>query len=245
MARHPQPLSLAATCLALLLLLACGPQKKERHGRIVKLEMDSTRHGSTPDKSYLPPSDAVQSIRTMKFPGTFKTIFCDSNDVHLAAATINGFSPINSLYGAYHLSRPIVKVETCDAYKVDTLTHSMPFLVPKAQKLLEEIGYAFSDTIKARSRGNYRIIVTSLTRSDYSSARLQKRNRNASDNSCHRYGTTFDISWTHFDNRDPGFVLSEESLKNVLGEIIYNLHRQERCYVMYERKQSCFHITVR
>lgn len=232
------------------LLVACTGRQQEPPGRIVKLDMDSTPTRpptATPvERRYAPVNAAVNTIPTMNFPAPFKVLFNDSNDVHLQAAAVNGFGcPISDYRSAYHLNQPIVKVETCDAYMVDTLSHSMPYLVPKAQKLLEEIGYAFSDTIRARCRGNYRIRVTSLTRSDYSATQLQRRNRNASENSCHRYGTTFDISWTKFDNRDPSYVLSEESLKNVLGEVIYKLHEQGRCYVMYERKQSCFHITVR
>lgn len=239
-----------AVVLVAGMLGSCGGGTQEPAGRIVKLNMDTTT-GHEPtrlpvERSNAPGNAAVNTIPTMRFPASFKALFNDSNEVHLQAAVVNGFDhPVSDYRSAYRLNQPIVKVTTCDAYMVDTLTHSMPYLVPKSQKLLEEIGYAFSDTIRARCRGNYRIKVTSLTRSEFSSQKLQKRNRNASDNSCHRYGTTFDISWTKFDNRDPSYVLSEESLKNVLGEILYRMHEEGRCYIMYERKQSCFHITVR
>ena len=34
-------------------------------------------------------------------------------------------------------------------------------------------------------------------------------------------------------------------LKNVLGEVLRDLRKQNKCYVKYEVKQRCFHITTR
>ena len=38
---------------------------------------------------------------------------------------------------------------------------------------------------------------------------------------------------------------TQEDLKNLLGEVIENERRNGRCYVKYERKQSCYHVTAR
>ena len=121
----------------------------------------------------------------------------------------------------------------------------MPYLVPKAAKLLGDIGKAFRDTVKARGGKEYRIKVTSLMRSSYSVSRLKRRNRAATENSCHLYGTTFDISWTNFDCRDSSYVVSLEDLKNILAEVVYDKREQGRCYAIFERKRGCFHITAR
>lgn len=187
----------------------------------------------------------VHSLPTHIVPGRLRDIFTDSNHLQLRAAKANGFEPIVDLRSAYNLKCPIVKIHTCDAYVLDPIQHSLPYLVPKAAELLRTIGKAFSDTIKARGGKAYRIKVTSLTRTDYSVGKLLKRNRNATSQSCHRYGTTFDISWIKFDCLDPSFVVSLEDLKNILAEVVYDQRQKGKCYVMFETKQGCFHITAR
>ena len=187
----------------------------------------------------------VHSLPTHIVPGRLRDIFTDSNYLQLRAAKANGFDPIVDLRSAYNLKRPIVKIHNCDAYALDPMQHSLPYLVPKAAELLHTIGKAFSDTIKARGGKAYRIRVTSLTRTDYSVSKLLKRNRNATSQSCHRYGTTFDISWIKFDCLDPSFVVSLEDLKNILAEVVYDQRQKGKCYVMFETKQGCFHITAR
>lgn len=191
-------------------------------------------------------SDAqVQRVATHIVPGSLKEIFNDSNHIQLPAAQANGIKPITDFHTAYFTQKPLVKVVTCNAYFIDSLKHSMPYLVPKAATLLKEIATAFADTVKARGNADYRIRVTSLLRSDFSVSRLQKRNRAATTESCHLYATTFDISWVKFDCLDPAHPISLEDLKNVLAEIVYNFRQQGRCFAIFERKQGCFHITAR
>ena len=93
----------------------------------------------------------------------------------------------------------------------------------------------------------YKPIITSITRTNDDVKGLSRRNRNASDNSAHRYGTTIDIAWTRFDKVNPtdSRVLDDGRLKAILGQVLHDLHERDRCYIKHERKQSCFHITVR
>ena len=174
-----------------------------------------------------------------------KEIFNDSNALQLVAAEKNGFKPVSSLRDAYNIDRPLVRIFSCDAYMLDDLSASVPYLVPKAAQLLKEIGYAFQDTIKKRGGKAYRIKVTSVTRTIYSVSKLMRRNRAATENSCHRYGTTFDISWVKFDCMDPSMVISLEDLKNILAEVVQDFRKRGRCYAIFERKSGCLHITVR
>ena len=187
----------------------------------------------------------VHRMETNVVPGRLKEIFCDTNDLQLTAAVHRGIQPIEGLRGSYHHKRPLVRLSTCDAYMVDTMWFSLPYLVPRAARLLHDIGKAFSDTVRARGGRDYRIHLTSALRTDHSVRRLKRRNRAATEQSCHRYGTTFDISWTKFDCRDSSYVISLEDLKNILAEIIYDKRQQGRCYAIFERRQGCFHITVR
>ena len=187
----------------------------------------------------------VHRMETHIIPGPLKEIFNDTNDLQLTAAYHRGISPIKGLDSAYGHKRPLVRLNTCDAYVVDSMWFSLPYLVPRAARLLHDIGHDFSDTIRARGGKDYRIHLTSALRTDHSVRRLKRRNRAATEQSCHRYGTTFDISWTKFDCRDSSYVISLEDLKNILAEIIYEKRRQGRCYAIFERRQGCFHITVR
>lgn len=219
--------------------------RQQQHDALTVLLADENMTRPAKRIDAVPDSDNVISIRTAKLPGSLRDIFCDSNDLQLAAARTNGLQPISSFHSTYNTSQPLIKIVSCNAFSVDTLKYSMPFLVPKAALLLRDIGLAFSDSVRARCGKECRIKVTSLTRSDYTVKRLARRNRNATLNSCHRYGTTFDISWSRFDSLDPRHIVNEGDLKIVLAEVLYDLRRQGRCYVMWERKQSCFHITVR
>ena len=177
--------------------------------------------------------------------GRLREVFNDTNDMQLPAAMAGGIDPVNDLRSAYHLKRPIQRIYSCDEFVLDSLWMSMPYLVPRAAQLLKDIGRTFQDTVHARGGGDYRIKVTSVLRTEYSASRLRRRNRNASEQSCHRYGTTFDISWTKFDCMDTTRLVSLEDLKNILAEVIQDKRQQGRCYAIYERKQGCFHVTVR
>jgi hypothetical protein len=87
-------------------------------------------------------------------------------------------------------------------------------------------------------------------RSEEDIEKLKKVNHNTSENSCHRFGTTFDISYNRYEtvadpDGPPRREVRNDTLKWVLSEVLNDLRKQERCYVKYEVKQGCFHITVR
>lgn len=136
-------------------------------------------------------------------------------------------------------------------YYMEDLTHSIPYLVPKAYHLLNRIGVNFIDSLSSKKLPLHALVVTSVLRTQNDIDKLQKRNGNATSNSCHLYATTFDISWRSYkeiglDPRDSEHSLSLElALKNALGEVLRDLRYEGRCYVKHEQKQSCFHITVR
>jgi hypothetical protein len=139
------------------------------------------------------------------------------------------------------------EIETNDYYEVEELTHSIPFLVPEAAKLLEDIGRNFQDSLYNLNAPLYKIKVTSVTRTVEDVSKLRKRNINSSANSAHQYGTTFDVSWNRYikiKEKDP-LNIEKEQLKMVLASVLRDLQRAERCYIKHERKQGCFHITVR
>ena len=181
-----------------------------------------------------------------------KREFNDMNDTHLAAAQQIGIRPLSTRAGIPGASRKLHLI--CgnmgfwapEPYIVDRLTHSSPYLVKEAADLLYEIGVNFQDSLRNKHLPEYRIVVTSVLRTDADVKSLSRRNINASKRSVHCYGTTFDISYKRFVKVDKDSADARDvDLIAVLGEVLRDLKKAGRCYVKYEVKQACFHITAR
>ena len=188
--------------------------------------------------------------RNIKGVVSYKRTFGDLNDTHLAVARKIGIRPLVSREAAQELGGKLVQIAPCERYDMDSLTHSIPFLVPRASALLDTIGANFLDSLTCKGLNPNRVIVTSVLRTQNDVKRLRRTNGNASVNSAHAYATTFDISYRRFtkvedpDGR-PMQDVSADTLKLVLSEVLRDLRKAERCYIKYELKQGCFHITVR
>lgn len=177
--------------------------------------------------------------------GPLAKVFNDSNYLQLRASRALGIRPVATPADAWHTTKPLVKLVSNPDFYMDNLTHSMPYLVPEAADLLHDIGKAFNDSLKARGGGAYRIKVTSVLRTPTTVKSLRRRNVNAVPESTHLYGTTFDISHAQFICDNDSVPRTQEDLKNLLAEVLYDMKQKGRCYVKYERKQACFHITAR
>ncbi|MDE5789667.1 MAG: hypothetical protein K2H96_00360 [Muribaculaceae bacterium] len=180
----------------------------------------------------------------VKALGRLADVFNDSNYRQYAYAEKLGIAPITDLSKAYHTRRPMLKIQSNADYYVDTLTHSLPYLVPEASSLLSAIGRNFQDSLKRKGNARYKIRVTSLLRTPATVKKLRRVNINATDSSTHQFGTTFDISYHRFHCLDSRYELSQEALKNVLAEVLYDLRKEGRCLVKFERKTGCFHVTA-
>ena len=188
--------------------------------------------------------------RNIKGVISYKRSFGDLNDKHLQAAHTLGIRPIASRQEAEQMTDGLVHIQTNDHYVVDSLTHSIPYLVPRAGLLLDSIGVNFLDSLTNKGLNPNQIVVTSVLRTRDDVKRLRRRNGNASENSAHFYGTTFDVSWKRFTKvEDPdGRPLQDvgaDTLKLVLSEVLRDMSKADKCYVKYELKQGCFHITTR
>lgn len=175
----------------------------------------------------------------------YDLLFNDLNETQLEAARLNGLSnPVTKEQAG--TDRRLVRIEANRYYDIDKLTHSVPYLVPKAAKLLEDMGQAFQDSLFNRgyNRG-HRFTVTSVLRTEENVRQLRKTNVNSTENSCHCYGTTFDISYFTYSTPDVGKVASVDKMRQILYQVAYDMQRQARCYVKYEKQQTCLHITVR
>ena len=186
-------------------------------------------------------------LKKIWYNGSYNRDFNDLNPVHLAEAQKIGIEPVPSREAAEHASRQMEEIETNKYYEVEELTHSIPYLVPEAAKLLEDIGRNFQDSLRNLNASIYKVKVTSVTRTVDDVKNLKKRNTNSSENSAHQYGTTFDVSWARFTKVDEEDTLNidRDRLKMVLAMVLRDLKKADRCYVKHERKQGCFHITAR
>ncbi len=191
------------------------------------------------------PDDGCVKLKINPLGATLARVFNDSNYVHLGSARALGIKPIGGLNDVWNLRRPVVEIESCEDFYVDELKHSYPYLVPEAAELLHEIGRRFNAELEARGGGSYRIKVTSVLRTPATVAKLRRVNRNATAESTHQYGTTFDISYSKFICDSVTVNRTQEDLKNLLAEVMHGLRNEGRCFVKYELKQSCFHITSR
>jgi len=186
-------------------------------------------------------------LKKIWYSGSYNRDFNDLNDLHIQAATSIGIKPVSSREEAEHASKKMKEVKTNQYYEVEKLTHSIPYLVPEAALLLEDIGKNFQDSLYNLNASIYKVKVTSVTRTVDDVSSLRKRNINSSANSAHLYGTTFDVSWNRYTKIDENDTLniSNEQLKMVLAMVLRDLRRADRCYIKHERKQGCFHITAR
>ena len=150
----------------------------------------------------------------------FDKEFHDLNEVQLALAQAIGVPPVKDRDEAERMKNRLVEIKDNDLYSVGDLSHSIPFLIPSAAELLDRIGRNFQDSLASKGLNPNKLFVSSVLR-------------------------------IGIDLEDPhGVALAyadvpPEYLRATLSQVLKDLHDDGACYVKYEKKQSCFHITVR
>ena len=179
----------------------------------------------------------------------FGNTFPDQQDVQILAANKHGVNPVQNREEAEHSKGKLVYVGSNPFFYVDKLNSSIPYLVPRASVLLQDIGRAYFDSLQIKGIPLHKIIVTSILRTKDDVAKLRTRNGNATENSCHLYGTTFDVCYNRYKQiqtrQQPRRQVQNDTLKWVLSEVLRDMRDRNRCLVIYEVKQGCFHITVK
>ena len=179
----------------------------------------------------------------------FGNTFPDQQDVQILAANKHGVNPVQNREEAEHSKGKLVYVGSNPFFYVDKLNNSIPYLVPRASVLLQDIGRAYFDSLQIKGIPLHKIIVTSILRTKDDVVKLRTRNGNATENSCHLYGTTFDVCYNRYKQiqtrQQPRRQVQNDTLKWVLSEVLRDMRDRNRCLVKYEVKQGCFHITVK
>ena len=163
---------------------------------------------------------------------SYKRSFPDLNDKHLEVAKTVGIRPLEDREEAESMKEKLTHITDNEFYVVDSLTHSIPYLVPRASALLDTIGSNFLDSLAAKGLNPNQVIVTSVLRTQSDVKRLRRRNGNASANSAHCFGATFDVSWKRFkkvedEDGRPLQDVGSDTLKLVLSEVLRDLRQAE------------------
>jgi len=164
--------------------------------------------------------------------------FNDVNDVQLTAARKLGIEPQEDRASLDKMKGKLVKLRDTRYYALLPLTSSSPYLVPRAADFLTALGKLMQEYNGTETR----FYVSSVLRTQEDVKNLRRSNVNATENSTHCYGTTVDITYSKFDIKGNTY---EGKVKEDLAKALYDLQSMGYCYVIYERRQPCFHITVR
>lgn len=193
----------------------------------------------------LPPGRAVPYYTTKM---SYSRTFADLNDLHLEAAKKVGLKEIPESRAALDANHEgLVELVSTKWLNVRPMYYSSPYLLPSAAEELVNIGKAFREKLASNDLPQYRIDVTSVLRTQADVKKLcRSGNVNASQDSAHCYGTTFDISYVKYEKVQPGGdFMQPYDLTKVLAEVLKAEQEAGRIYVKYEVKQHCFHITCR
>ncbi len=177
----------------------------------------------------------------------------DLNAKHLKHAKANGIKPFNTdddvLEGVNELMKEgqLERLENSRYYVVDHLTHSHPYLTPETIELIDLIGERFHDKLKENNLEKFHFKITSVLRTKESQKRLSRSNINASSDSSHLYGTTFDISWKNLIKKGwfgKQTIIAHGPAIRLLSQTIGELKKEGKLVVVTEYKEACFHITI-
>ncbi len=213
----------------------------DRSGRVAQLEPAALIESPVTLTDFFNPDGSERHTRVLGV-GSYRECFPDSQGVQLEAAQRYGVTAVLDRADAERRKGELVYVGSNPYYDVRKLSRSVPYLVPRAAVLLQEIACNFLDSLQVKGVPLNKLIVSSLLRTKEDVAALRRYNHNATENSCHLYGTTFDIAYNHYTPVEQ--PVRNDTLKWVLSEVLRDLRKQGRCFVKHENRQGCFHITV-
>ena len=140
---------------------------------------------------------------------------------------------MDSLILANHL---ITVPEEGEGYKIQKLTHSKAYLNDTSYLILKEISSAFYNET------GIELSISSLTRTLENQNKLRRVNSNAAKgDSSHNFGASFDISYAKYGEKSGRNYANEKILQTILEDFAAD----GKIYFIKERRQPCFHVTVR
>lgn len=176
----------------------------------------------------------------------YASLFRDLNEEHLAMGKKVGLDEPLKSRAEIPGTSGLVKIHDNDLYVLYGLTFSSPYLTRGAAQELHDIAQAFRDSLRNKNLLEYKLVVTSVLRTEEDVAKLRRSgNANASANSSHCYGSTFDVAYTRYYKEDESEAFMQPfELTKVLGEVLLDRKKAGKCLVKYEKVEHCFHITA-
>jgi hypothetical protein len=203
---------------------------------------------------YFPVKKKIHGILNPPSTGTVKVDwYKDLNPVHLKYAQGNGVEPFETNEALKNEvaelidKNKLVEIKNNRYYTVRHLTHSHAYLTPNVKDFLDDLGKLFRKKLDENDKPDYYFQISSLLRTRESQNSLSRSNVNASSNTAHLHGTTFDIPYTTVTKKTllwKKAELTDGEASKLLSEAIGELRKEGRCVVVTERNERCFHITV-
>lgn len=230
---------------AFISLFSLGTLAMVNYQPTLKTRLTETYESLVHDKIHteyvdLPEAAPLELSTAIELPVFSGKLAKDTYEDHLNAAELKGIGLIQDEKYLLDLvaNRVLVEANSGAGYRVEELTYSHPYVTPESKKILEEMGQTF-ETLAGQ--GSY-FTVTSATRTMEQQKKLKRRNRNATDgNSSHSYGVSFDISYIRFNGKKDYNRKYQKDLETVLK----HFQKENKIFVIKERSQACYHITVR
>ena len=139
--------------LCLLLFMVIGVVKCSRGG-----------------ESQVQPQTEIIEDHMVKYPGrtfSYKDKFNDlQSRQHAVASQIGLPRPPKDRDDAASMKKKLREIKTNRNYIVDSLTHSVPYLIPSAARELDSIGAEWADILARNGLPHYRFYVTSVLRTE-------------------------------------------------------------------------------
>ena len=132
-----------------------------------------------------------------------------------------------------------------NGYTLDTFRYSYAALTPYTEKILNEIGAAFEDSLINTPLAGTKLVVTSMTRTHYTVSKLLRRNRTAVRKSPHLNGNSFDFSFSRFVSNRRLTNCETQYLQQLSASILYRFKCDCKVWVTFERHEECLHVVAR
>jgi hypothetical protein len=176
-----------------------------------------------------------------------------NNNYHLEVAKSNGIrKPVSSEKDITEdsdnkkLYSVLEKLSSNRYFVIQRLTHSIPYIHTDVHDFLDELGKRFRQSCRNKGLRDYKFYITSVLRTEKSQKKLTKVNINATRNeSAHLYGRTIDIAKTQFLDTRKREIVYSNNLGALLTRELLKMQEEGLCYVLFESKNHCLHITVR
>jgi len=166
-------------------------------------------------------------------------LFQDQIPVHENAYKYEGIKPKNDFDDLQKLieNRTLIEIKTSEYYIVEPMGASLPALLPKGITFINKLSREYRALCDQKNIEYIPFRITSATRTIKSVKALMKDNGNAIENSAHLKGKTIDI--TYLTSK------KHTKQKELFIQTLAKLKDQGLCYVKFEVKMKCLHITCR